>query len=432
MPISKQISDFIYSRKRWLIALTTLPFLGMVAAFGTAPDTLTSDIVQETTVELIDLPTPVNADSGSFDFWREERIRSGDNLQSLLARMGVSSEDIQSLLAEPAQLGKIGKLMPGRSVLARVTATGRLLLFRYMADDAKLVSITRSEGRFTVAEQAISLSPTLVMRSGIVNYSLFGATDDANIPDSIASEMAEVLSGEIDFHRDLRKGDRFSVVYEAYMHEGRLIKTGRLMAVEFINNGRTSQALNFVDPTGNSGYFTPEGRSLKRAFLKSPLPFTRITSGFSNARYHPVLKEWRAHRGIDYAAPTGTPVRAVSDATVKYVGKQRGYGNLVILDHASPYSTAYGHLSRFATGMRKGARVKQGQVIGYVGMTGLATGPHLHYEFRVKNVQKNPLAMNLPSAYPLESRYKAKFLAESAPLMLLLDRVRGHKLTSLD
>lgn len=432
MPISKQVSEFIYSRKRWLIALSTLPLLGMVAAFGTAPDTLTNDIVQETTVEAIDLPTPVASDSGSFDFWREERIRSGDNLQNLLGRMGVSSEDVQTLLAEPAQLGKIGKLMPGRSVLARVTATGRLLLFRYMADDEKLVSISRSEGRFTVAEQTISMTPTLVMRSGVVNYSLFGATDDANVPDSIASEMAEVLSGEIDFHRDLRKGDRFSVVYEAFMHEGRLIKTGRLMAVEFTNNGRTSQALNFIDPAGNSGYFTPEGRSLKRAFLKSPLPFTRVTSGFSSARYHPVLKEWRAHRGIDYAAPTGTPVRAVSDATVKFFGKQRGYGNLVILDHASPYSTAYGHLSRFGAGLRKGTRIKQGQVIGYVGMTGVATGPHLHYEFRVKNVQQNPLAMNLPSAYPLESRYKAKFLAESAPLMQRLNLVRGHKLTSLD
>lgn len=429
---SKQVKAYLLGRKRWLIALATLPLMGVVAAFGTAPDTLTSDVVQETTVQSVDLPAPVSADGGAFDFWREERIRSGDNLQSLLARMGVAGEEVQSVLAERSQISKLGKLMPGRTVLARVTVTGRLLLFRYMADDAKLISIERAEGRFVIGEQSIQLEPTLVMRSGIITHSLFGATDDANVPDTIASEMAEVFSGEIDFHRDLRKGDRFSVVYEAYLHEGRLIKTGRLMAAEFINDGRTVQALNFIDPSGNSGYYAPDGRSLKRAFLKSPLPFTRITSGFSNSRYHPVLNEWRAHRGIDYGAATGTPVRAVSDASVKFVGKQRGYGNLVILDHASPYSTAYGHLSRFGAGLRQGARVRQGQVIGYVGMTGLASGPHLHYEFRINNVQKNPLAMKLPSATPLDNRHKPKFLAESAPLMQRLNLVRGLDLTALD
>lgn len=422
----------VRSRKRWLIALATLPLFGMVAAFGTAPDTLTSDIVHETTVEAITLPAPAASDSGNFDFWREERIRAGDNLQSLLARMGVAEEETQTLLVDREQLTKLGKLVPGRSILARVTSSGRLLLVRYMIDDAKMISIERVAGQFVVQEQSVQIEPTMVMRSGVITHSLFGATDDANVPDSIASEMAEALSGEIDFHRDLRKGDRFSVVYEAYLHEGRLIKTGRLMAAEFTNNGRLVQALNFIDSTGNSGYFTPDGRSLKRAFLKSPLPFTRITSGFTAARYHPVLKEWRAHRGIDYGAPTGTPVRAVSDATVKFIGKQRGYGNLVLLEHAKPYSTAYGHLSRFGAGLRKGSRVTQGQVIGYVGMTGLATGPHLHYEFRVKDIQQNPLAMKLPSAYPLDKRSRAKFLASSAPLMHRLNMVRGHKLTALD
>jgi murein DD-endopeptidase MepM/ murein hydrolase activator NlpD len=299
----------VRSRKRWLIALATLPLFGMVAAFGTAPDTLTSDIVHETTVEAITLPAPAASDSGNFDFWREERIRAGDNLQSLLARMGVAEEETQTLLVDREQLTKLGKLVPGRSILARVTSSGRLLLVRYMIDDAKMISIERVAGQFVVQEQSVQIEPTMVMRSGVITHSLFGATDDANVPDSIASEMAEALSGEIDFHRDLRKGDRFSVVYEAYLHEGRLIKTGRLMAAEFTNNGRLVQALNFIDSTGNSGYFTPDGRSLKRAFLKSPLPFTRITSGFTAARYHPVLKEWRAHRGIDYGAPTGTPVR---------------------------------------------------------------------------------------------------------------------------
>jgi len=433
MQFRQHVMNIILKRKRWLVALSSLPLLGFVAAFGTAPDTLTADIAQETTVAPLPLSmADLQSTSESFDFWREERIRPGDTLQALMARLGVVDEEIHAILAAPAKNSQLGKLMPGRTVLGRITASGRLLLFRYLPNDTTMVSIERVNGVFDVKEQAIKLEPTLVMRAGEVNHSLFGATDAANVPDSIASEMAEVFSGEIDFHRDLRKGDAFSVVYEAYMHEGRLIKTGRLLAAEFTNAGRKLQALNFVDPSGNSGYFTPEGRSLKRAFLRSPLPFTRITSGFSNSRYHPVLKEWRAHRGIDYGAPTGTPVRAVSDATVKFAGKQRGYGNLVILEHARPYSTAYGHLSRFATGMRKGARIRQGQIIGYVGMTGLASGPHLHYEFRVHDKQQNPLAMRLPTAYSLETKHKPKFLAESAPLLRRLDMTRGHKLSALD
>jgi murein DD-endopeptidase MepM/ murein hydrolase activator NlpD len=434
MPDTKQVVASLLSRKRWLIALATLPFLGIVAAFGTAPDTLTNDVKQETTVQALALPvaTSPSRENGAFDFWREERIRPGDNLHALLARMGVSEEDIQAILANRADAAKLATLVPGRTVLGRVTATGRLLLLRHLAGESNLVSIERGDGRFLIREQQVAVEPTLVMRSGVVNHSLYGATDEADVPDSIASEMAEVFSGEMDFHRDLRKGDQFSVVYEAYMLEGRLIKTGKLLAAEFNNNGRLIQALRFVDPAGNVGYFTPEGRSLKRAFLKSPLPFTRITSGFSSSRYHPVLKEWRAHRGIDYGAPTGTPVRAVSDAVVKFAGKQNGYGNLVVLEHMRPYSTAYGHLSRFAPGLRKGARVRQGQVIAYVGMTGLASGPHLHYEFRVNDKQQNPLAMRLPTAYSMEARHKGRFIAESGPLRQRLDMVRGHRLVALD
>jgi murein DD-endopeptidase MepM/ murein hydrolase activator NlpD len=419
-------------RMRWLIGLSTLPFLGIVAAFGTAPDTLTNDVVQETTVQALALPRPIPLDNGAFDFWREERIRPGDTLASLLGRLGVSAEETQRVLANKDAVAKLARMASGRTVLARVTASGRLLFMRHVVDEQHMVSIERIQGEFQTKDSTIDARPTLVMRSGEVQHSLFGATDAADIPDSIASEMAEVFSGEIDFHRDLRKGDRFSVVYEAYYHEGALIKTGKLLAAEFTNNGERIQALRFVDPAGNVGYFTPEGRSLKRAFLKSPLPFTRITSGFSMSRFHPVLQEWRAHRGIDYGAPSGTPVRAVADATVKFVGNQRGYGNIVVLDHATPYSTAYGHLSRFEKGLRKGARVRQGQLIGYVGMTGLASGPHLHYEFRVSGQQRNPLAMKLPTALPLDNRDKPRFLAESAPLMHRLNLLRGHLVSSLD
>ena len=205
-----------------------------------------------------------------------------------------------------------------------------------------------------------------------------------------------------------------------------------LLAGVIINQGNSHQAIYFKNPQGRDGYFTAQGQSMKRAFLKSPMPFDRISSGFSSGRLHPVLQIWRAHKGVDYAAPTGTPVRAIADAKVSFVGKQGGYGNLIVLNHQSPYSTAYGHLSRFGKGIKRGGNVSQGQIIGYVGATGLASGPHLHYEFRVNGAQRNPLAMKLPTAYPLEGRYKAQFAAHAQPLVARLNLLRNTNLAKLD
>jgi murein DD-endopeptidase MepM/ murein hydrolase activator NlpD len=346
--------------------------------------------------------------------------------------MGVDSAESRDFLAAAHNSKSLGRLAPGRTVLARVTSGGQLILFRYLASDETLVTVTRSGGVFKAQEQQVALEPRMIMRSGKIQGSLFGATDAADVPDRIASEMAETFSGDIDFHKDLRRGDHFSVVYEAMYFEGQMIKTGRLLAAEFVNQDQAHRAIYFKDSQGREGYYTPDGQSMKRAFLKSPMPFTRISSGFSNARYHPVLKEWRAHKGIDYAAPTGTPVRAISDSVVSFVGKQGGYGNLIVLNHQGSYSSAYGHLSRFAKGIKRGSRVSQGQVIGHVGATGLATGPHLHYEFRVNGIQKNPLALKLPTSYPLDSRAKSQFVAKSQPLAQRLDLLRSTNLASLN
>jgi murein DD-endopeptidase MepM/ murein hydrolase activator NlpD len=419
-------------RKRLLLALATLPFLGVVAAFGIAPDTATENISRETIVEAVALPDPQPTDSGAFDFWREERVGRGDTLSSLLSRMGVDSGDARDFLTAARESKGLVRLIPGRTALARVTSRGQLMMFRYLASDETLVTVTRAGGAFKATQQPVALDTRQIMRSGKIQGSLFGATDAADVPDRIASEMAEAFSGDIDFHKDLRRGDHFSVVYEAFYHEGQLIKTGRLLAAEFVNQDKPYRAIYFKDAQGREGSYTPDGQNMKRAFLKSPMPFNRISSGFSNARYHPVLKEWRAHKGIDYAAPTGTPVRAVADSVVSFVGRQGGYGNLVLLNHQGNYSTAYGHLSRFAKGIRRGGRISQGQVLGYVGSTGLATGPHLHYEFRVAGVQKNPLALKLPTSYPLDSRAKAQFAAKARPLAKHLDLLRSTNLASLN
>lgn len=419
-------------RKRLLLALATLPFLGVVAAFGIAPDTATEQIPRETIVETLALPEAQPTDSGSFDFWREERIGRGDSLPGLLSRLGVNAADTRAFLDAARENKALARLVPGRTVLARVSSGGQLLLFRYLASDENLVSVTRAGGQFKAEQRQVALESRLIMRSGKIQGSLFGATDAADVPDRIASEMAEAFSGDIDFHRDLRRGDHFSVVYEALYFDGQLIKTGRLMAAEFVNQDKAHRALHFKDAQGREGYYTPDGQSMKRAFLKSPMPFTRISSGFSNARYHPVLKEWRAHKGIDYAAPSGTPVRAIADSVVNFVGKQGGYGNLVVLNHQGAYSSAYGHLSRFGKGVKRGARVSQGQIIGYVGATGLATGPHLHYEFRVGGVQKNPLALKLPTSYPLDARAKNQFVVGSRQMVQRLELLRNTNLATLN
>ena len=244
--------------------------------------------------------------------------------------------------------------------------------------------------------------------------------------------MAEVFSSDIDFHLDIRKGDRFSVVYEMLYHNGEPVKAGRVLATQFINHGKTYQAVYFKDREGREGYYTPEGNNLRKAFLRSPLEFSRITSGFTNARFHPVLKTWRAHKGVDYGAPTGTRIRATADGTVAVAGKHSGYGNLVVIQHKGNLSSAYGHLSAFAKGLRKGARINQGDVIGYVGSTGLATGPHLHYEFRVAGVQRNPLTVPMPQSFPIAAQYKNDFFADVRPLNAQLELLRGLNIASVE
>ena len=231
------------------------------------------------------------------------------------------------------------------------------------------------------------------MKSGVIRSSLFAATDDASIPDSIAMQLGDVFSGDIDFHRDLRKGDRFSVIYELHYLGGRPVRAGRVLAAEFTNNGKTFRAVHF----GN-GYYAPDGKNLRKAFMRSPLEFSRVSSGFGMRR-HPIAQAWRKHEGIDYAAPTGTRVRAVGDGVVEHAGAKGGYGNVVILRHHGQYATVYAHLSRIS--VRKGARVAQNDTIGAVGQTGWATGPHLHYEFRVAGQARNPFSIAMPAANPV-------------------------------
>jgi murein DD-endopeptidase MepM/ murein hydrolase activator NlpD len=416
---------------RWMIGLSSLPLFGIVAAFGIAPDTDTHRVPVQTVIEQLDLPSASEpATAGAF--WREEKIQRGDTISSLLERLDVSNEDISAFLRSSKDSKGIRQLVPGRSVRAKTSEDGELLSLRYLSSSDSMLAVNKENGAFQTSDQPVPLELRTMMKSGEIRSSLFAATDAANIPDNIATQMADVFSSDIDFHQDLRKGDRFNVVYEVFYHNGEPVKTGRVLAAEFVNQGKAYRAVYFQDRDGRGGYYTPDGKNLRKAFLRSPLEFSRVTSGFTNARYHPVLKEWRAHKGVDYGAPIGTRVKATADGSVEFVGKQGGYGNLVVLKHQGQYSTVYGHLSGFAKGLHKGSKVSQGDVIGFVGMTGLATGPHLHYEFKVAGVQRNPLSIAMPTAFPIAAQYKPDFEKHAKQLAGRLELLRNTNLAALD
>jgi len=414
-----------------LIAIVVLPFVGVVAAFGIAPDTIIEQPAVTQIIEQVALPNFAAAFDPNEVFWREERIQRGDTVASLLARLQVDDPGAVNTLRSTREAKALHQLIPGRTIRAQTTADGQLVALRYLNGNS-LFSAERGADGYIFSEQPIQLEQRAQMRSGEIKSSLFAATDAANLSDAVATQIADIFSTDIDFHKDLRKGDHFTVVYEAFYHLGDIVRTGRVLAAEFINQGKIYQAVYFQNTEGHGGYYTLEGKNIRKAFLRSPLEFSRISSGFTNARYHPVLKEWRAHKGIDYAAPTGTRVKATADGIVEFAGRHGGYGNLVVLRHQSKFSTWYGHLSRIANGLHKGSRIAQGDVIGNVGMTGLATGPHLHYEFRVNDLQQDPLRVAMPSAPPITAVQKPAFEAVAQLMAQRLTLLRETNTARLD
>ena len=419
-------------RVKLLVLLSSVPLFGMVAAFGIAPNTSTESLVQHHIVNEVALP--LTTESGSTRetqaLWREETIRRGDTIGTLLARMGVKGQDAQGLIQSAQGNSALRRLIPGRTVRASVTEDGDLMAFRYLNGTDKEFAVDRSGNGFLARDAEPLLEQRVELKAGVIDNSLFGATDAAGVPDAIAIQIAEIFGSDIDFHRDIRRGDRFLVIYEMSHHDGIAVESGRVLAVEFVNEGKTHRAVYFKAPDGSGGYYSPEGKSMKKAFLRSPLEFSRITSGFTNARFHPVLKTWRAHRGVDYGAPTGTKVRATGSGRVVVAGRQGAYGNLVVIRHAGSYSTAYAHLSGFAKGIRVGAQVDQGQTIGFVGATGLATGPHLHYEFRVNGEQRDPLRVVMPEAPPIAAQHRPAFMAHASEMSARIEMLRGITLAT--
>ena len=428
--VAVRISDLTL-RHRLAAALIAIPCFGVVAAFGIAPDTLVEKLTINNVVEELHLPALTPTADANPTFAREDRIQRGDTVASLLARLQIDDPEATQILRNNKDAKALYQLIPGKTVRATAEASGKLVNLRYL-NAGNLVSVDRATDGFVVKQEPARLERRVLMKSAEIRNSLFGATDAAGLSDAVATQIADIFSTDIDFHRDLRKGDRFSVVYEVFYDHGEPVKSGRVLAAEFINQGKAYQAVYFNYAENEGGYYTADGKNLRKQFLRSPLEFSRITSGFSNARFHPVLQTWRAHKGIDYGAPTGTRVKATGDGVVDTAGRQGGYGNVVVLRHQSKYTTWYGHLSGIAKGLRKGKRVTQGEVIGYVGATGLATGPHLHYEFRINDVHQNPLRVAMPAAPPITPEQKPKFEQSAKQYAERLDLLRTTNLARLD
>jgi murein DD-endopeptidase MepM/ murein hydrolase activator NlpD len=424
-------------RLRWLLGVSSIPLFGIITAFGIAPQTADQRIPVSTIVESIGLPEQLAAiDTAATEnhlYWQSDQVRKDDTLASLLERLNVRNEDaIDFLRRAPEASALASQLRPGRSVVAKTGEDGRLYELHYQPGVNTSLDIRLVNGAYQAEQNQVALENRTQMGAAEIRSSLFAATDEANIPDNIAIQLAEIFSSDIDFHLDLRKGDRFSVIYEAGYSNGEMVTPGRILAAEFVNQGKTYQAVLYQEADGQSNYYTPEGKSLKKSFLRSPLEFSRISSGFSLARFHPVLQQWRAHKGVDYAAPVGTRVKATADGTVSFVGTQGGYGNVVMLQYPGDITTVYGHLSRFAPGLRKGQKVSQGDVIGQVGMSGLATGPHLHYEFRIRGIHRDPLKMVMPSIPPITAHNLATFQQQAEPRLSQLAMLRGTQTAALD
>jgi murein DD-endopeptidase MepM/ murein hydrolase activator NlpD len=357
-------------------------------------------------------------------------VARNDTLDHIFRRLKLNLADLASLRSLPHVREALDSLRPGES-LHFEHKDGSLYGLERRLNESETLKVSRDPDAGLKADV---LQNPLEMRMrtvrGVIDSSLFEAVAAAGAHDQTAVALADIFAWDVDFVLDVRPGDAFVVTYPEIYRDGVYVKDGPIQAAEFVNQGRDFKAVRYTDPDGGSHYYTADGKSLHKAFLRAPVEFTRVSSRFNSARYHPILNLIRAHKGVDYAAPMGTPVKAAGDGRIRFAGVKGGYGNVVEIEHSASVVTVYGHLSRFARGTHVGTHVTQGVVIAYVGMTGLATGPHLHYEYRVNGVFKNPQTVVLPGANPIEARWREDFLAKSAPLLLSLEPASGPMLVS--
>ena len=343
-------------------------------------------------------------------------VKRGDTLDALFRRNKLDLGHLGMIVQLPAATAHLKKLIPGDELRIEHDEGSLVSLYREL-DLTSALKVSRVESGFSaeIIDRPIEIRRKLAF--GKIDTSLFESAANAGLADRLIMNLAGIFAWDVDFVLDIRGGDQYYILFEEIYQDGQYVIDGDIVAAEFFNDGRTFQAIRFVDKSGRSDYYTPEGLSVRKAFVRAPVDFSRISSSFNPRRKHPILNTIRAHRGVDYAAPSGTPINAAGDGKVIFRGRKNGYGNAVIVQHGGNITTLYAHMSRFHNGSRVGRRVVQGQTIGYVGKTGLATAPHLHYEYRLNGVHRNPRTVNLPQADPIREEYRADFLAAAEPIL---------------
>ncbi|WP_284307317.1 M23 family metallopeptidase [Hydrogenophaga electricum] len=410
-----------------------------VTAFGIAP--LAPDAADLPVTRIVEaVPfAPLSPDALGpalpFTLYRSEAVRRDDTPQSLLQRLGVQDPAALAYLRNDPAMRDLFGARTGKLVTVETNDRHELLRLqaRWLPGDERSftrVTVENGDQGWHTSVEAAELEPTSQLAGGVIRSSLFAATDAIGLPDSVAVQLAEIFGSDIDFRRDLREGDRFSVVYETLNADGEVMRTGRVLSASFINNGKTFEAVWYEPPGQKGAYYGFDGQSSRKNFLSSPLAFTRVSSGYG-MRFHPITGKQKAHLGVDYAAPSGTPVRTIGDGVVSFAGWRNGYGNTIEISHRGNQSTLYAHLSRI--GVRQGQKVEQGEFIGAVGSTGLSTGPHLHLEFKVKGVHQDPLEVARKSeSVPMQAEWRAGFNAVAALQRAQLDAARSVQQASAE
>jgi murein DD-endopeptidase MepM/ murein hydrolase activator NlpD len=392
------------------------------------PPRLAASVAAATTTR-VSAPSPVPHEASLGFSTIDVVVSRNDTMDRLFRRFELNLGDLATLRNLPELRSQFDRLKPGE-MLRFMHRGGELVGLERKLSDSETLKVTRDANGFVSDVLENPLEVRIRAASATIQNSLFQAAADAELSDRVAFDLAEIFQYDIDFVLDIQSGDRFSVVYEEVFQDGVPLRIGNILAAKFVNEGREYRAVRFINGEGRGQYFDPNGKSLRKAFIRAPVQFSRISSRFNPSRRHPVLNRIRAHRGVDYAAPVGTPVRAAGEGRVRFVGRQGGFGNVIELEHGSGVVTVYGHLSRFASKLRRGDRVQLAQVIGFVGMTGLATGPHLHYEYRVRGVHKNPQTVPLPDAEPIPAAERDGFFIATAGLVNMLDFPAGPALVA--
>ena len=362
--------------------------------------------------------------------WHQVTVKSGDSLATIFNKLDISAQQLHALLEQGGAAHNLKKIHPGQKLRVLTDEKQGLVKLSYPIDKLSTLEVNRNGEEFDISTTHRTPERREVSASATINSSLFLAANKAGMSDNITMELAGIFGWDIDFALDIRKGDSFTVLYEEIYLDGEHIDNGEILAAEFVNQGKRYQAVRYTDAGGRTDYYALNGESMRKTFLRTPVEFSRISSRFSTGRKHPILNKIRAHKGVDYAASTGTPIKSTANGKIIHIGKKGGYGNTIIVQHGTRYSTLYAHMSKYRGGLKNGSRVRQGQTIGYIGSSGLATGPHLHYELRVDGTHRDPLRVKLPGADPLNKKYMADFSTRAETLMAQIDLVRDVQVAS--